>query len=167
MSQHSIVIKYYLWCWSTIYFHLPSLNYPISVWKSLKNSTSQLLLYPSSLPFQIRGRNRSDWDELSPYWTQDPRNISLRLDGIAKEKRIFTYVNSIVRPCRRVPAPVHRKISRNSHSFHSRDEFAPWPKTHLLRGLKIAFRISYLATNISDFNKREDLVLVPHISFLV
>lgn len=50
--------------------------------------------------------------------------ISLQLDGITKKKRIFTYVNSIVRPRRRVPAPVHRKISGNGHSFHSRDEFA-------------------------------------------
>lgn len=50
--------------------------------------------------------------------------ISLQLDGIKKKKRIFTYVNSIVRPRRRVPAPVHRKISGNGHSFHSRDEFA-------------------------------------------
>lgn len=50
--------------------------------------------------------------------------ISLQLDGITKKKRIFTYVNSIVRPRHRVPAPVHRKISGNGHSFHSRDEFA-------------------------------------------
>ena len=59
-----------------------------------------------------------------------------------------------------VSAPVHRKISRNSHSFHSRDEFAA------VRALAdLVFRTPPRKYRTFADADRENLALLLHISF--